>query len=372
MKIVAVDVWRAEVPLRGQFKNAHGVKTAQTSVVVRLRTDAGLEGAGNVDPDPGYSESTPEQVIAALTGRIAPALVGHPAVQVRGALARMDRAAPRAWDAHAAVEMALLDLNGQALGVPVHRLLGGALKERIELNGWIGVGSEAEAVADARRFAAMGYRSAKIKVGAGVERDRDRVAAVRAALPDLAIRVDANEGFDVPTAIALGRALAPYGVTLLEQPVARGDIAGLAAVRRAIDIPVMADEAIVGPETLLQVIREEAADIVKVKVMKQGGLLRCLQAIDLAAAAGVRCVIGHGFGLTLNTLAELHVAAVSDNVLDACECVGPVKMGADVVRAPLVMPEGATPVPQGPGLGAALDPVALEKYATLVSGRGRG
>jgi L-alanine-DL-glutamate epimerase-like enolase superfamily enzyme len=122
---------------------------------------------------------------------------------------------------------------------------------------------------------------------------------VRAAVPGMDIRVDGNEGYDADTAIRLGRAIAPYGIALLEQPVPRKDLEALARVRRAIDIPVMADEAIEGLDTLVAVIRLEAADIVKVKVMKQGGLLRCLRAIDMAEAAGIRCVIGHGFGLSL-------------------------------------------------------------------------
>src|SRR5436305_291570 len=92
-------------------------------------------------------------------------------------------------------------------------------------------------------------------------------------------------------------------------------------------------------------INLEAADIVKVKVMKQGGLLRCLRAIDMAEAAGIRCVIGHGFGLTLNTLAELHVAAVSANVLDGCECVGPTKLTGGVVGGPGGMESGGVAAP---------------------------
>lgn len=362
MKIASVEAWPVEVPLRGAFRNAHAVKSVQRSVVVRVRTDAGVEGAGNVDPDPGYSEATPDTVLQALRERLAPALLGTDATRIRGALALMERAAARPLDAQAAIEMAPMDLNGKALGVPAHRLLGGAVKDTIRLNGWIGICEPEEAAATARDFWRRGYRSTKVKVGGGVEADRDRVAAVRAAAPEVEIRVDANEGYEVESAIRLARAIVPYRITLLEQPVPRKDLEGLARVRRAVDIPVMADEAIVDPETLVAVIRLEAADIVKVKVMKQGGMLRCLQAIDMAAAAGIRCVIGHGFGLTLNTLAELHVAAASTNVLDACECVGPVKLTGDVVRERLVMEGGSVPVPDRPGLGAVLDDAALARY----------
>ena len=131
----------------------------------------------------------------------------------------------------------------------------------------------------------------------------------------------------------IGR-LEPYGLTLVEQPIPRDDIAGLAAIRRAIHIPLMADESVTGPASLIEIIRREAADIVKVKVMKQGGLLRTRQMIDCAAAAGLRVVMGHGFGLTLSTLAEAAVAATSDAVIPGCEAVGPLEDGGRRRRRP--------------------------------------
>src|SRR5207248_4487573 len=102
----------------------------------------------------------------------------------------------------------------------------------------------------------------------------------------------------------------------------------------------MADESVTGPASLIEIIRREAADIVKVKVMKQGGLLRTRQMLDCAAAAGLRVVIGHGFGLTLSTLAEAAVAATSDAVIPGCEPVGPLKMAADAVAEPVRLGRG--------------------------------
>ena len=105
----------------------------------------------------------------------------------------------------------------------------------------------------------------------------------------------------------------------------------------------MADESVTGPASLVEIIRREAADLVKVKVMKQGGLLRTLAMVELAAAAGLRVVVGHGFGLTLSTLAEAAVAAVSDAVIDGCEAVGPLKMAGDVVVEPVRLDSGVHP-----------------------------
>jgi muconate cycloisomerase len=135
----------------------------------------------------------------------------------------------------------------------------------------------------------------------------------------------------------------------------------MARVRRAVAIPVMADEALLGPGTLIEVIKKEAADIVKVKVMKQGGIYRTTQMVHMAEAAGLKCVIGHGFGLTINTLAELHVAASCENILEGCEFVGPLKMRKDVVKNPLQMESGKIRVPQGSGLGAEIEEARLRE-----------
>ena len=363
MRITGIDIHPLRIPLKGAFRNAHDTKTRQDSVVVRVRTDEGVTGVGNVDPDPGHSEESFDQTLKALR-TLAPGLTGRDPLNLSAALDLMDRCMPRHLDAKAAVEMALFDLKGKALDQPVHSLLGGRLKDEVLLNGWIGLLEPDEAAREALGWRDRGFGSVKIKLGAGVESDRDRVAAVRgAAGAGLKLRVDANEGYDVDEAIRLGRALAPLDVTLFEQPVSRSDYAGLARVRRGIDIPVMADEAIVGPETLVEVIRKEAADIVKVKVMKQGGIMRTLRMVHMAEAAGIRCVIGHGFGLTINTLAELHVAATCANIMDGCESVGPLKMAGDVVEQPLDLQRGRVPVPDGAGLGAELSTAELARWA---------
>ena len=116
------------------------------------------------------------------------------------------------------------------------------------------------------------------------------------------------------------------------------------------------------PASLIDIIRRGAADIVKVKVMKQGGLLRTRQMIDCAAAAGLRVVIGHGFGLTLSTLAEAAVAATSDAVIAGCEAVGPLKMAGDVVTEPVRLGGGVLHLVDAPGLGATIDGQALKRY----------
>jgi L-alanine-DL-glutamate epimerase-like enolase superfamily enzyme len=253
-------------------------------------------------------------------------------------------------------------VTARALGIPVHALLGGRTRSEILLNGWIGTVPPAQAALEAREWLDRGFRSAKIKID-GADRDGvERVAAVRAAVGRrMALRVDFNESLPLAEAVAFIRRLEPYDLMLVEQPVARDRVADLAEIRRGIRIPLMADESVVGPASLIDIIRREAADIVKVKVMKQGGLLRTIEMIHIAAAAGLGVVLGHGFGLTLSTVAEATVAAVCDAVLDGCEAVGPLKMAADVVTEPAVLDHGVIKIGDAPGFGVTIDAGALAR-----------
>ncbi|MFQ5842076.1 MAG: mandelate racemase/muconate lactonizing enzyme family protein [Thermodesulfobacteriota bacterium] len=363
MKISKIDIFPLTIPLKGSFRNARLAKTSQNSIVLKVQTDEGVDGVGNVDPDPGYSEESFSETLAAIRGLI-PNLIGLDPLNILAALHRMDQMLPGYLDAKAAVEMALFDLKGRVLRVPVHSLLGGQLRNEIYLNGWIGMLSPDEAAREAKFWLERGFRSAKVKVGSGFEQDRDRVKAVREAVGSkMALRVDANEAYTVDDAIRLARAITPFDISIFEQPVSRRDLTGMARVRMAVDIPVMADESILEPQSLIEVIKREAAEIVKVKVMKQGGIHRTVQMIETAEAAGIKCVIGHGFGLAINTLAEIHVAASCRNVLEGCEFVGPLKVRGDVVKKPLQMEEGKVNVPQESGLGSEIDEEKLREWA---------
>jgi len=366
MRIVAVEPVVVNVPLARPVQGVHGRTAVQRSLLVRVTSDDRLEGWGNVDPTPGYSLVTAEGIHQTVID-LAPALVGLDPFNVHRALAVMDRRVADAFEAKAAIEMALLDLKGRATGLPLHSLLGGRVKDEVTLNAWIGTVPPAQAAQEAQEWLARGFTTAKIKISGPSMEGVERVAAVRAAVGDrMKLRVDYNESLAPADAVNAIRHLEPYGLTLVEQPLPRGEIAGLADIRRRTAIPLMADESVTGPASLIEIIRREAADIVKVKVMKQGGLLRTRAMIDCAAAAGLRVVIGHGFGLTLSTLAEAAVAAVSEAVMPGCEAVGPLKMAGDVVTDPVKLEGGVIELSDAPGLGARVDPESLARYRARI------
>ena len=364
LPISRVEVFGVAIPLVGPgFKNAYINKTAQKSALVRLTAEDGSVGLGNIDPSPGYSVESIEQSLTALRETLAPLVHGADAGNPHQLVARMDAILPGYLDAKAAIEMACVDLLARRLGIPVHQYLGGAMVTNLRFNAWIGILSPDEAAAEARKWFDRGFRSAKVKVGGGIKADRDRILAIREAVgPTMALRADANAGYSVADAIALGHLLEPMDMQLLEQPVADDDLAGMAKVRQAIGIPVMADESITDHESLIAVIRADCADIVKLKVMKQGGFLKCRRMLETATAAGMKVVIGHGFGLGVNTVAEIMLACTSTAVLEGLECVGPLKTFDDIVTRKLDISSGQLALPGGPGLGVELDEEKVRTY----------
>ena len=364
LPIASIEIFGVEVPLVGAgFKNAYITKKKQRSALVRLTASDGSVGLGNIDPSPGYSVETIEQSLEALRTRLSPVVQGMDAANPHRIVEAMDAALAGFLDAKAAIEMACVDLTARRLGIAVHQYLGGALVGEVRFNAWIGIEAPDVAAAEAKKWFDRGFRSAKLKVGGGIQADRERVKAVREAVgPEMKLRADANAGYSVDDGIALGKLLEPFDLQLLEQPVADDDLEGMARVRRAIGVPVMADESITDHASLIRVIRADCADIVKLKVMKQGGFLKCRRMLETADAAGLKVVIGHGFGLGVNTVAEIMLAATSRAVLEGLECVGPLKTADDIVTSKLDLSSGRIALPGGPGLGVELDQAKVRGF----------
>ena len=367
MKVSAVEVYRVDMPMKGFFKNANHNHDLQPGVLVRIRTDEGLEGIGDAEPMSGYSSAGRDETADAIEHVLGPALLGVDPRRARRATLLMEEAAPGFYEAKSALDTALADIHAKSVGAPIHELLGGAVCEEIFFNAWIGANAPEVAAAEALGFSERGWTSCKVKAVGEVESDAARVLSVREAVGGaMQIRIDANEAYGrVEDAVAFAKEVEGAEPALFEQPVPRENIEGLALVRRSIGFPVMADECVYGHDSLLKIIRAEAADIVKLKVMKQGGLIPTREMASTAEAAGLRLVIGHGFGMTASTLAEVHVAATSIAFLPAIESVGPEKMKDDVVAPALDIGGGRIRLPQVPGLGVSLDEEKLERYRAV-------
>jgi L-alanine-DL-glutamate epimerase-like enolase superfamily enzyme len=367
LRIDRVEVFGVAMPLLDTFTSGGGAKSTTKGVVVRVHASDSATGISSIDPSTmARPPNTAPDLAAAIRERLAPALTGEDPTNVRRILELSRRLAPAQPEAVAAVEQACIDLTCRRLGIALYDYLGGAVEDHLRFNGWIGELPPNEAAAEARRWLDAGFDSAKIKVGSGVEADRDRVAAVREAVGSaMALRIDANQQYDIAAALQLCEAIRPFDLQLFEQPTPKDDLEGLARVRREGGIAIMADESISDHESLVRVIRADCADFVKFGVAQAGGLLPAAQMLATAEAAGLPVVLGHGFGLDLSTTAEIMLAATSRNVVAGLECVGPLKVVDTVTTSRLDIASGSIALPQGPGVGLTLDEAKLAQYRLL-------
>ncbi len=364
LQIERVEVFGVAMPLIGTFTSAGISKQVTKCVVMRLTASDGTVGISSIEPSAAAkSPGTAAELLVTLRERVAPEVVGQDPTNIHRLIELLDNLAPTQPGAGAAVEMACVDLASRIRGVPIYEYLGGAVQASVEFNGWIGMLPPEEAAAEALRWLTAGFRSAKIKVGSGVEADRDRIAAVRAAVGSaMKLRIDANMQYDADTSLKLCRLVKQFDLQLFEQPSTKDDLAGLARVRREGGIPVMADESVSDHASLIAVIKADAADFIKFGIKQAGGFLRASRMLTTAEAAGLPVVIGHGFGLDPSTLAEIMLAASSRNVLPGLECVGPLKVKDTVATTRLDISSGSLRLPGGPGLGISLDENKLEQY----------
>ena len=364
LKIERVDVFGVAMPLVGTFTSAGVAKSATKGVVVRVAASDGSTGISSIDPSTvAKPPNTAPELAATIRERIAPEIVGQDPTNINRIVELADTLAPTQPGAGAGIEMACIELACRRQGIPLYTWLGGAVQDTLLFNGWIGELAPAEAAAEGKRWLEAGFKSAKIKVGSGIEADRDRIAAVREAVGSaFKLRIDANTQYDADTSIRLCKLIRKYDLQLFEQPAPKDDLAGLARVRREGGIPVMADESISDHASLIRVIKADCADFVKFGIKQAGGIMKSARMLATAEAAGIPVVLGHGFGLDPSTMAEIMLAATSRNVVPGLECVGPLKVTDTIATTRLDISSGSIALPTGPGLGIALDEAKLERY----------
>src|SRR5262249_25882554 len=244
VKLADVRVVLADIPVKRPHKMSFTTLEAVNYAFVRLETTDGLVGWGEAAclGGPTWGEESSESVAVTIERYVAPWLVGRDATRIEALSREMARRVQGNPFARAAVEMALWDLNGRALGVPVHRLLGGRVRESVSLSWSLAVESPEAEVSEAREKIARGHRIFKIKTAAHpVAHDVERVRRLREAVgPSVSLRVDANQGWDRATALQAIRALEPYHLDFVEQPLPRCDAEGMAETARAVTVPTMA------------------------------------------------------------------------------------------------------------------------------------
>ena len=359
-RIESIEAILVDLPTIRAHKLAMTTMMRQTLVIVRLVCSDGVTGIGEATTIGGlaYGEQSPEGIKSAIDAYVAPLLQGADATRIGVAMQRLGASIQGNSFAKSAVETALLDAQGQRLGLPVHALLGGAVRDALPVLWTLASGDaardvdEALALIEARR-----HKVFKLKIGSHpLAEDLAHVQAIRRGLgDDVMLTVDVNQAWDEPTAVRGIAALEAAGVGLIEQPVARRNRRALKRLAARFDVPIMADEAVHDAIDAFDLAADSAADVYALKISQAGGLWPTLRAAAVADAAGVGIYGGTLLEGSVGSIAAAHVFAACPQLAWGTELFGPLLLTDDVVVQRPEYRDFELRLPQAPGLGVQLD-----------------
>lgn len=316
MRIISCEAWPLSLTLAEPFTIAYSTMDSAVNWFLRIETDAGITGFGCSAFDEEVTGENELTVGKALRDIAIPMLIGEDPLAYAALLQRIHQALPSQPTAMASVDMALHDILGKHVGLPLYRLLGGA-RSSIKSSITIGIQSVEDVVRKALAWKLRGYRALKIKCGLSVDEDIEKLAKVREAVgSDVELYVDANQGYSLDEAVKVIRMCATIGVSFIEQPCAKRELGSFRILRERTGgvLPIMADEAVLGAEDAVRLINAGGADMYNIKLAKTGGIWRARQLDAVAAASGCPTMTGCMDEAGLGIAAALHVALASTNV----------------------------------------------------------
>lgn len=352
MNIQSIELKHISIPLKKPFKTALRTVDFAEDTIVIIRTDDGQMGFGEAPPTGVITGDTNGSITCAIKENIEKAIIGEHIENLENIMYKLDKSVVKNSSARAAIDMAIYDLFGKLYNAPIYKLLGG-YRDRVETDITISVNSPEEMKEDALRFIKEGFTALKIKVGMDINKDIERVKAVRAAVgKDIKLRLDANQGWATKEAIRGIRRLEDAGldIELVEQPVKAWDIEGLKFVTDNVETPIMADESMFSPYDAFKILSMRAADMINIKLMKCGGIHNALRIVSIAEACGVECMVGSMIESKVSITAAAHLACAKKNItrfdLDAV-----VLLGEDPVVGGLKVDIPTVILSNKPGLG---------------------
>jgi L-alanine-DL-glutamate epimerase-like enolase superfamily enzyme len=369
VRILSIETIPVLVPIRPEFqiRGSLGYHLESPFVILKVHTDEGLIGLGEVSCTPVWSGEDAVTAIHVISNFLGPALEGEDPRDIERLTVKMRRTVAGHPFTKSGIEIALWDILGKAAGLPVYRLLGGAVRERVPIKMSVS-GAEPRRAAELATWAmSKGLKALKVKVGIEPEGDVVRVKAVRQAIgPSIRMGVDANGGWSVRVAIGTIRRMADEcNIYFAEQPVAPLDVQWLADVRRNITVPVMADESCYTLQDAMAITRAGAADILSVYAGKGGGIGPARKMAAVAEAAGLTCTVGSNLEMGIASAAMAHLATATPGIGAEefpCDILGPLAYEHDLLTEPLDFCDGSVRAPDGPGLGVTLDEQMLARY----------
>jgi L-alanine-DL-glutamate epimerase-like enolase superfamily enzyme len=356
MRVINVSVTVVEVPQLpplAPYRSHVRASSTTRSAIVRVDTDEGITGWGehNINFVPGVGGRAMEQETRAW-------LVGRDPRNIN----RYHQECPFESRLKSGVEMALWDICGKAAGLPVAVLLGGIIRQRIEVAACMGIQSYERAKEIAAWYVEQGFGTLKTKAGADMREDLEMVYGVRDAVGDrLKLRIDPNRAYSPQQALELCRQLEQYNLEYLEQPIPAEPLSDATWLRQQARVPIALNESVVGPASVLEILQADAAEFILPDTHTAGGILPCVTIGRISEAAGLPCIMHCGHDLGPKTAAMLHVAAACPaySLANDTTYYG---LEDDIITERFSIERGTIAVPTKPGLGIEGDPERLARY----------
>jgi L-alanine-DL-glutamate epimerase-like enolase superfamily enzyme len=324
-RIERVTIHQLRVPFTRPFVTAVRTAFAVDGLLVQVHDSDGRSGWGEAPTSWRVTGESTASVTAAISGPLSEAIVGAPSDEPGAVSAALERAVVRNSSARMALDCAIYDLAARVRDIPLFQYLGGN-SPLVTTDMTLSVGASSaqsnELVTTAREHANAGFATLKVKVGAHGD-DVRTLRDVRDAVgPAVKLRADANQGWSAHEAVRIINALEDSGVDLelVEQPVDRDDLDGLAFVTAHVHTPIMADETVWSARDLGEIVRIHAADMINIKLAKTGGLRIARELAHLAKANGVEAIIGCMSESHVGIAAAAALAAALDAEVDEHRC----------------------------------------------------
>jgi L-alanine-DL-glutamate epimerase-like enolase superfamily enzyme len=363
--ITKIEIILLSLPFARPFKISLAVMDSAKHIIIRLHDSDGLVGVGEGVPARFVTGEAPETAYEAAQ-LYAKLLVGKNPLEIEARLTELERFMLKNSATRCAFDLALYDLLAKHARLPLYALLGGA-KKIIHSNRTIGIDTPDAMAVTAKEHAQNGVTALKIKVGTGREADIARVRTIREGIgAGIALRLDANQGWDEITAINVLNALAEYDIEVCEQPLPYWNFDGLKRLRERSPIAIMADESIFDAHDAFWLAQMGAVDYINIKLAKSAGLHGALKINTISAAAGIQCMLGGMSETLIGVSAGAHLICACSNItlhdLDSPFHFNenPVTGGVDF------QPNGTVTLSDAPGHGADLKPEWIEKSQRII------
>ena len=290
--IERIDYWPMDIPLTDPFVVATGSRTLAETLFIRLTLTDGTQGYGEAAPFPEVGGETRDASLDAVD-RLGRTMLGHRADQFKDIARALSEQAPRQPAARCALETALIDAYCHTRRLPMWAFWGGEDVREHETDITIPIETPEKTLTLARGWYAKGFRLFKMKIGKDVDEDIRRLEAVHREFAGVAFIGDGNQGFSREECLSFVRGVAAFGarLVLLEQPLVREDLEGLAEIRAKTGIPIAVDESVRSLSDAQQVITQGAADYINIKIMKTG-LIEAHEIAAFTLASGLKLMIG--------------------------------------------------------------------------------